>query len=97
MRLKEQLRYFLETRGMNASQLARKAQVPKQSLSDWLGGTSPRKLAHIKKVADFLGVTVDILCFGDGEFPPADIENRPSKTGRWIEGVFEVKLRRIRK
>jgi len=66
MNLKFQLRVYLENRKMTASQLARLADVPKQSISDWLGGSIPRDLQKLKRVADALQTTVDHLAFGTG-------------------------------
>ncbi|MBI4402898.1 MAG: helix-turn-helix transcriptional regulator [Deltaproteobacteria bacterium] len=92
IRLKEQLRFYLERGMMTAAELARKTGVPKQSLSDWLSGAQPRKLLHLKRVADLLGVSVDHLCFGEH---PTDSGKASRKqevtTCEWVEGVFEVK------
>lgn len=78
--LKVKLREHLELRAWTAAELARKSGVPKQVLSLWLTGVEPRKLQHLKSVADVLGVSVDELCFGGGD-------------GGWIEGVFEGRIR----
>ena len=96
--LKDQLQYFLRARGMTASALARRAGVPKQSLSDWLAGASPRKIDHLKRVSQVLGVTIDHLCFGKGEPPESQSSTHPSLESlldRGTEGLFEIKLRRI--
>lgn len=99
MNLKKQLRFYLEKREMNASQLAKKARVPKQSLSGWLSGSNPRDVRQIKRVSDALGVTVDNLMFGDG--PDATIEKMTELDALlgdgWVSGLFEVRLRRVKK
>ena len=99
MRLKEQLKIYLEYREMTAAELARKAGVSKQVISLWLGGSEPRRISQLKKVAKVLDVTIDTLVFGDG------ISNEDQKTteldallgDKWISGLFEVKFRRIKR
>jgi transcriptional regulator with XRE-family HTH domain len=97
--LKKQLRFYLDQRGMSAAQLAKKAEVPKQSLSGWLGGSNPRDVRQIKRVADVLGITVDNLMFGEG--PDSQTEQVTSLEGligdQWIGGLFEVRLRRVKR
>jgi len=97
MKLKSQLKFYLSLREMSASQLARKAQVPKQSLSGWLGGSNPRDVKQVKRVADALGVSVDNLLFGEGRDETADrVTQLDALMGDgWVSGIFEVRLRRI--
>lgn len=99
MTLKKQLRFYLDLHDMTAAQLARKAKVPKQSLSGWLSGSNPRDVKQVKKVADSLGVSLDNLMFGNGED-----ENLQKHTeinsllgDDWIGGTFEVRFRRVKK
>lgn len=99
MTLKKQLRFYLELNDLTAAQLARKANVPKQSLSGWLAGSNPRDVKQVKKVADALGVSLDNLMFGNGED-----ENLQKHTelnsllgDDWIGGLFEVRFRRVKK
>jgi hypothetical protein len=86
--LKRRLKRLLEQHGLTAARLARRSGVPKQVLSLWLAGTEPRKLSHIKRVAQCFGLTVDELCFGERVSPSRDDE--------WIEGVFEGRVRRVK-
>ena len=84
---------------MTAAELSRKAQVPKQSLSGWLLGRSPRDIRQLKRVADVFGVTVDHLMFGQGR-TRGDVANAQIEElfgDEWISGVFEVRIRRLRK
>lgn len=98
MTLKKQLKYYLELRDMTASQLARKANVPKQSLSGWLAGSNPRDVAQVKRVANALGVSLDNLIFGQGEDRDAakHVEMNALLGDDWISGVFEVRFRRVK-
>lgn len=99
MILNKQLRRYLERREMSASQLAKKANVPKQSLSGWLAGSNPRDVRQVKRVADVLGTTVDELMFGSS----VAVNSEKSTDldfllgDGWISGIFEVRFRRIKK
>lgn len=86
---------------MTAAQLAKLSGISKQVLSLWLNGGSPRKVEQIKSVADVLGTTVDHLCFGSGfqisksATTPDEFDYLP--TDEWLSGLFEVKIRRVKK
>lgn len=99
MKLKSQIKLYLKETGMTASQLAKKADVPKQSLSGWLAGSNPRDVRQVKRVADVLEITIDHLMFGDGltsEHEKAtDLEALLGDA--WVSGLFEVKFRRVKK
>lgn len=101
MRLKYQLRLYLEKRKLTASQLARIAKVPKQSVSDWMGGTIPRNLKHVKSIAEVLGVSLDVLLFGEEKAVDDTLFfDRPGdnfSNQEWQAGIFEVRYRRIKK
>lgn len=99
MTLKTQLRFLLKEEGLSAAQLARKAGVSRQVISDWLAGTSPRQIESVKKVADVLKVTLDELLFGEGEIhrgKQAMPKNLDAIQDSWFTGVFEVKMRRLK-
>jgi transcriptional regulator with XRE-family HTH domain len=83
--LKSRLKELLRSKAVTAAELSRRSGVPKQVLSIWLTGVEPRKLSHLKRVANALGVTVDELCF------PSQSESKkdPTPPCDWIEGVFE--------
>lgn len=98
MNLKSQLRAYLQRLGISPAELARRSGVARQVLSDWLAGKAPRNLEHVKKVSDVLGTSVDHLCFGNGiessERESIDLEDIIGD--RWISGLFEVRLRRVK-
>ncbi len=99
MKLRQQLARHLELCNMSATALAKKTGIPKQTISDWLSGREPRKISQVKQAAEALGTTVDHLCFGDGE----NIETKKATElnallgNDWVTGLFEIKLRRIKK
>ena len=99
MNLSNQLKYYLKAYGISAAELSRRARVPKQSISDWLGGVIPRSLPHVKSVAEVFGITMDELCYGDValEIQLAYPTNGPvnPSTDVWITGFFEGQLRKI--
>ena len=99
MNLKAQLNFYLKNTGMTASALARKAGVPKQSISGWLSGSNPRDVRQVKRVADVLGVTVDNLMFGNGAEHQSErtTELEALLGDQWISGLFEVRFRRIKR
>jgi len=98
MNLKKQLRFYLELKEMTAAHLSKKSNVPKQSLSGWLSGNSPRDMNQVKRVADVLGVTVDNLMFADGldENKQKVTELEALLGDQWISGIFEVRFRRVK-
>lgn len=98
MTLKKQLKFYLELRDMSAAQLARKANVPKQSLSGWLAGSNPRDVTQVKRVANALSVSLDNLMFGQGEDKDAfkHVEMNALMGDEWVGGLFEVRFRRVK-
>ena len=99
MNLKKQLEYYLKHRGMTAAELSRIAGVPKQSLCLWSSGSTPKKLDHLKAVAEAFGTTIDNLLFGDGPDKEREqvLELEHLLGSNWIGGTFEIKLRKINK
>lgn len=99
LNLRNQLRFYLEHREVSATELARKAKVPKQNLSGWLAGKRPADISQVKRVAEALGISLDNLLFGNGaekkEEKAADLETLLGDN--WLTGLFEVKLRRIKR
>lgn len=99
MNLAKQLRFYLDKVGISASQLAKRASVPKQSLGNWIAGNTPRDPRQIKRVADALGVSLDHLLFGDGEdvLRRKEIELEALLGDQWIGGLVEIRIRRIKR
>lgn len=93
MQLKSILRQLLKERGISISNLSKATKVPQQTLHNWLSGTEPRSLSQVKKVADFLEVTLDYVCFGIEQSSKQKIESYQDEINA---GVFEVVLRRVK-
>ena len=88
---RKHLRLYLQLRGLTVSALSRQTDVPKQTIADWLAGTRPRNMEHVKRVADALGVSIVILFFGDGSVLPKDHE--PIRTLRSVVKTSPAELR----
>lgn len=98
MNLKNQLQLYLEENDMTMAQLARKAGIAKQTLHNWSTSQKPGDIRQVKKVAEVLGTSIDSLLFGEGievieKVNPLDA----LMDGEYFSGVFEVKVRRIKK
>lgn len=96
MNLMNQLRLYLKEHDMTAAQLSRRSGVSQQVISQWLHGAEPKKLTQVKNVAEALHTSVDHLCFGEGL---DTIKDNISLMGSedWLSGLFEVKIRRVKK
>ena len=92
MRLKEQLESLIEEHGINTSKLAKLTGIPNSTISDWLGGSNPKNITQVKKVANYFNISVDYLCFGE----PQRAENINEYKDEINAGVFEVVLRRVK-
>lgn len=95
--LRHQLKELLKQRGLTSAALAKLAAVPKTTVSDYLAGREPRKMEHIKKLAEALDVTVDNLLFGTpiAAKEPTTVELEDLIGSGWLSGQFEIRLRRI--
>lgn len=93
MELKIILKKLIKEKGITITGLSRSTKVPLQTLHGWLQGSEPKSLKQVKKVADYLAVDLDYLCFG--------IEPKKTSLDDYREeinaGIFEVVLRRVKK
>lgn len=99
MKIKQQLKLYMELRDISAAELSRRSGVSKQVISTWLADVEPKNITHVRKVAEVLQTTVDHLCFGDGkDIAQEKVTELDALLGdEWISGLFEVRLRRVRK
>jgi transcriptional regulator with XRE-family HTH domain len=97
--LKEQLRFYLDERGLSAAELSRKSKVSKQVLSAWMAGAKPKNVEQIRAVARVLSTTIDNLLFGSGRDEKEDrITELDTLLGNgWVGGTFELRIRRVKK
>lgn len=98
MNLRAQLKIYLERSGMTATKLSKNSGVPNTTISDWLAGRQPRNLDQVKRVAEALGTSIDHLVFGVGfeAGTPKAVSLDEIISDQWMEGTFEIKLRRVK-
>ena len=56
---------LLEENGVTPYQVSKATGVAQSSLSDWKNGKSKPKFEKMKKIADYFGVSVDYLMYGE--------------------------------
>lgn len=79
MRLGTILRNLMNEKKLTSNRLAEKVNIPEGTLKTWLAGSAPRSLADVRKVARYLKVSFEYLCFGDEALRvPADLSSRGS-------------------
>lgn len=93
MELKQHLSKLLKERGMTPAQLSRLSGVPTSTISDYLSGREPKKISHLKRIADVFQVSLDRLLFGVVEDKSTSFDDLLSDG--WMSGLFEVKLRKV--
>ena len=84
MRLKQQLEHYLTQNNMNATHLSRRANVPRQTLANWLMGSTPKNLDQVKRVADLFNITLDHLIYGEPK--------EKAVSDEFINRRFEVRI-----
>lgn len=96
LKLHKILRRMIQERGWSVSHFCRNAELPRQTVHNWLSGQMPGDFEMVKRAADALEVSLDKLCFDE------DLEMRAESTSlpgvREIGSVmtFEVVVRRTR-
>ena len=98
VRLDKQIKAYLDARGMTPAELARKTSVPKSTLADYISGAPPKRIEHIKAIAMEFNTTIDHLLYGIGvhSTTPPDIALDELLEDKWLSGVFEVRIRRVK-
>jgi transcriptional regulator with XRE-family HTH domain len=96
LRLRDVLRLKLKELGIGIPTLARHTGISRQTLSNWIGGQKPHNIEQVKKVADYLAITVDELCFGSKVEKGAGRSVLETYGDEINAGIFEVVLRRAR-
>ncbi len=65
MKFSNNLKKYLENTDLSLNELAKKLSVPVSTVHGWINGVEPKSVQDIRKVSDYLGVSVDELCFGE--------------------------------
>ncbi len=58
----KKLKALLKTKNLSVTELSKATGVPKTNIQQWLTGSSPN-INQVDKVAQYLGVTLEELCF----------------------------------
>lgn len=102
MFLSSNVRFLLDRAGWSGAELARRANCPKQYVTDILSGRNPRVSAKLKRIADAFGIDgIDSLIFTDlrklkakdGDETQQLVERLMG--GKEVSGVFKVTLKRL--
>lgn len=94
IKIKEQLKHILQVRNIKVAMLARETKVPAQTIHNWLQNKPPKNIDQLKKVSDYLGVTLDWLLYGVETELKNPLEAHQEEI---VAGVWEVVLRRPKK
>ena len=84
---------------INLTELSRETGVPKQTIHNWLCGTEPKTLDHVRSVAKYFGLTIEDLCYGDTDKAVKKVLKNPmlEHEEEIMAGIFEVVLRRVKR
>lgn len=85
------LKELLRAKDMTVADLSNRTEVPVNTLHNWLAGQNPRNVVQLKRVADYFGVTVDYLLFGNSRTLDT---NKMSEI--LLKGHFELIIRPIK-
>lgn len=89
------LRHEMKTHGLTLKALEEMTGVPASTLSEWCQNRSPRNIVQVRKIADFLGVSIHYLLFGK-----ADTHEHPTVSQLLkddvFSGVFEISIKKVK-
>lgn len=86
----------MKARGLSAAELSRKTEIPKRTISEWLGsaGRIPSKPEYYRKLSTALECSVEKLLFGKDSTP--GLEALLAKT-EIHTGLYELTIRKVNK
>ncbi len=91
LKLRLTLKKFIEERKISLRDLAKRTGVPQPTLSSYLAGAGTGKPEHIRALAKFFGVSMEVLLFGVDDRPPT-LED--VLTEEVFQGWLRVKIER---
>ena len=65
MKISTNLKEYLEREGISIHDLSRKVSIPVSTLHGWVNGAAPKSISEVKKIAEFLGLSMDEFCFNE--------------------------------
>jgi transcriptional regulator with XRE-family HTH domain len=93
MSLSETLRTLMADKSLSIEKLAQKTGVPSSTIKTWLSGSAPRKLEDVRKIARFLDVSFEFLCFGETTEQEFIISEEHLE--QLFSGLLKVKIERV--
>lgn len=87
------LKTLLKMRRMTLKEVSKATGVPSSTLSEWLNNRSPKNPEQTRKVAQYLGVSLHYLLFGeeDSQEPIQKILKEDI-----FQGTFEISIKRVK-
>lgn len=87
------LRATIEKRRLTLKEISRGTGVPATTIAEWANNRAPKNPLHLQRVADFLGLTIHYLLFGE--------EDRSEPLTKLIRedffsGTFEITIKRVK-
>lgn len=61
------LKKILTKNKLSLKSLSTEVGIPASTIHGWMNGVPPKNVHEVKKIADFFGITIDVLCFGSVE------------------------------
>jgi transcriptional regulator with XRE-family HTH domain len=61
----KRLNQELNSRKISLNEFARQLNAPVSTVHGWLNGVDPKKINVIKKIADYLNLSIEELCFSE--------------------------------
>ena len=83
VKLQSVLAQLLKDRGLSAREVSRKTGIPQSTFNNYLSGRGPQNPEQILVLAQYFGVSMEFLLFGD------DTLRAPTLDEVLTEGVFE--------
>lgn len=87
------LKTLLKVRRMTLKEVSKATGVPSSTLSEWLNNRSPKNPEQIRKVAQYMNVSLHYLLFGeeDSQEPIQKILKED-----FFQGTFEISIKRVK-
>lgn len=92
IRLDENLKQLLKKRNISLNQLARRTNINKSSLHNYLNGSLPQGLKSIIKICKYFDISISELLVGESL-----IKNTPFVFENQNEERYEVIIKKIKK
>lgn len=84
---------LLKEKGLTLASVSKSTGVPRTTLAEWSSNRPPKNPIQVKAVADFFGITIHYLLFGeeDKQEPLQKIFKED-----FFSGTFEINIKRIK-